>query len=86
MSRISYRVLNLVFFSGKGRGTSFQILSLRKGANSKRGAYLKFTQSLIPLKGLGGMDERKVCKVNTIAFLHHPYATACGCHVAKWIK
>ena len=35
---------------------------------------------------LVGMDERKACKVNTIAFLHHPYATACGCHVAKWIK
>ena len=35
-SRISYRVLNLVFFSGKGRGRLFQILSLRKGANSKR--------------------------------------------------
>ena len=40
----------------------------------------------LPKSGLGGMDERKVCKVNTIAFLHHPYATACGCHVAKWFK
>ena len=46
-SRISHRVLNLVFFFGGGagaltwRGRLFQILSLRRGANSKRGAYLK---------------------------------------------
>ena len=43
-SRISYRVLNLVFSRGRGggKGRLFHILSLRKCANSKRGAYLKF--------------------------------------------
>ena len=41
-SRISYRVLNLVFSRGRGGGGRlFHILSLRKCANSKRGAYLK---------------------------------------------
>ena len=82
-SRTSYRVLNLVFFSrARGGGT----LSLRKGANSKRSAYLKMTQSFIPLRGLGGMEETKVCKVTLLLFFTHPYATACGRHVAKWIK
>ena len=82
-SRISYRVLNLVFFSGKRRGRLFQILSLKKGVNSKRGAYLKFTQSLIPLRGFGGMDERKAYKVNTISFLH---PSICNCVRASCFK
>ena len=47
MSRISYRVPKLIFSRGRGEGRLFeggrllQILSLRRGANSKRGAYLK---------------------------------------------
>ena len=41
-SRISYRVLNLVFSRGRVvEGRLFQISSLRRSANSKRGAYLK---------------------------------------------
>ena len=40
-SPISYRVLNLAFFLGGEGKRLFQILSLRRGANSKRGAYLK---------------------------------------------
>ena len=45
MSRISYRVPHLVFLKGGRaliwRGRLFQILSLRRGANSKRDAYVK---------------------------------------------
>ena len=44
-SRITYRVMNLVFSRGK-RGRLFQILSLRRGANSKRGGYLKLGANL----------------------------------------
>ena len=40
-SPISYRVLNLAFFLGGEGKRLFQNLSLRRGANSKRGAYLK---------------------------------------------
>ena len=40
------------FLSGKGRGRLFQILSLRKGANSKRGAYLKLTHVLNTPEGI----------------------------------
>ena len=50
MSRISYRVPNVIYSWGKRRGRGgglfeggrlFQILRLRRGANSKRGTYLK---------------------------------------------
>ena len=46
-TRISYCVPKLIFSRGRGggaliwRGRLLQILSLRRGANSKRGAYLK---------------------------------------------
>ena len=53
-SRISYRVPKLIFSRGRGGGGGrlfkgrrlLQILSLRRGANSKRGAYLKLGANL----------------------------------------
>ena len=40
MSHMLYRVPKPIFFSGEGE-RFLQILSLRRGANSKQGAYLK---------------------------------------------
>ena len=40
-SRISYRVPNLVFSRGRGVGGAYPNFNFRRGANSKRGAYLK---------------------------------------------
>ena len=50
-SRISYRVPKLIFSRGREErlfegGRLLQILSVRRGANSKRGAYLKLGANL----------------------------------------
>ena len=39
-SRTSYRVPNLVFSRGRGGGGAYPNFNLRRGANSKRRAYL----------------------------------------------
>ena len=84
MSRISYRVPKLIFSRGRGEGRLFeggrllQILSLRRVANSKRGAYLKLGANLsiygrwyiVPEKSTHYLSNRKVFRV-CIAWYKH---------------